>query len=47
MATSAQLREQIAAGRWDGPLAALYGTAPQELARQRARYCAARLKIDT
>ena len=41
MATSAQLREQIAAGRWDGPLAALYGTAPQELARQRARYCAA------
>ena len=34
MATSAQLREQIAAGRWDGPLAALYGTAPQELARQ-------------
>ena len=41
MATSAQLREQITAGRWDGPLAALYGTAPQELARQRARYCAA------
>ena len=41
MATSAQLREQIAAGRWDGPLAVLYGTAPQELARQRARYCAA------
>ena len=41
MATSAQLREQIAAGRWDGPLAALYGPAPQELARQRARYCAA------
>ena len=34
MATSAQLREQIAAGRWDGPLAALYGTAPQELARR-------------
>ena len=32
---SAQLREQITAGRWDGPLAALYGTAPQELARQR------------
>ena len=41
MATSAQLREQIAAGTWDTALAALYGTAPRELARQRARYCAA------
>ena len=41
MATSAQLRQQFAAGKWDKALAALYGSAPAELDRQRARYCAA------
>ena len=41
MATSAQVRRQIAEGAWDDALAALYGSAPQELARQRSRYCAA------
>lgn len=41
MATSAQLRERIAAGEWDASLTALYGDRPQELARQRERYCAA------
>ena len=39
MATSRQLREEIAAGKWDGVLAALYGAAA--LPRQRQRYGAA------
>ena len=39
MATSRQLREEIAAGKWDGALAALYGAAA--LPRQRQRYGAA------
>ena len=41
MATSRQLREQIAAGRWDAALAALYGGSEEVLARQRGRYGAA------
>lgn len=41
MATSAQLRQRIAAGEWDASLAALYGDSPQGLTRQRERYCAA------
>ena len=41
MATSRQLREQIAAGRWDATLAALYGGSEEVLARQRSRYGAA------
>ena len=41
MATSRQLREQIAAGRWDAALAALYGGSEEVLARQRSRYGAA------
>ena len=41
MATSAQLQTEIAAGRWDDALRALYGHSPAQLARQRARYCAA------
>ena len=41
MATSRQLREQIAAGRWDATLAALYGGSEELLARQRSRYGAA------
>ena len=41
MATSAQLRQQIAAGRWDPVLSALYTPDAAELARQRGRYCAA------
>ena len=41
MATSAQLKEQFAAGRWDAALTALYGADPAVLQRQRARYCAA------
>ncbi len=41
MATSAQLCSEIAAGRWDDALRALYGQSPAQLARQRARYCAA------
>ena len=41
MATSRQLREQIAAGRWDAALAALYGGSEKVLARQRSRYGAA------
>ena len=41
MATSRQLREQIAAGRWDAVLAALYGGSESVLAHQRSRYCAA------
>ena len=41
MATSRQLREQIAAGRWDAALAALYGGSEGVLARQRSRYGAA------
>ena len=41
MATSAQLRQQIAAGAWDHALCTLYGDAPNVLARQRARYCTA------
>ena len=39
MATSRQLREEIAAGKWDGALAALYGAAA--IPRQRQRYVAA------
>ena len=39
MATSRQLREEIAAGKWDGALAALYGAAA--IPRQRQRYSAA------
>ena len=41
MATSAQLREQITAGKWDAELTALYGADPGVLQRQRARYAAA------
>lgn len=41
MATSRQLREQIAAGRWDAALAALYGGSEEVLVRQRSRYGAA------
>ena len=41
MATSAFLHRQIAQGAWDDKLRALYGSDPAELARQRARYCAA------
>ena len=41
MANSAQLRNEIAAGKWDDKLRALYGDATQEICRQRARYCAA------
>ena len=41
MATSAQLKEQIAAGKMDAALTALYGADPAVLQRQRARYCAA------
>ena len=41
MATSRQLREQIAAGRWDATLAALYGGSEEVLVRQRSRYGAA------
>ena len=39
MATSRQLREEIAAGKWDDALAALYGAAA--IPRQRQRYSAA------
>ena len=38
MATSTQLRQQILAGERDAALAALYGTDPAVLARQRQRY---------
>ena len=41
MATSRQLRELIAAGRWDAALAALYGGSEEVLSRQRSRYGAA------
>lgn len=41
MATSEQIRAEILAGKWDASLAALYGAAESELARQRARYVAA------
>ena len=41
MATSRQLRDEIAAGRRDAALAALYGGSESVLARQRSRYCAA------
>ena len=41
MATSTQLRKQILAGEWDAALAALYGSEPPVLARQRERYAAA------
>ncbi len=41
MATSAQVRQEIAAGRWDGTLRELYGPAEAVLAAQRARWCAA------
>ena len=41
MATSRQLREQIAAGRRDAALAALYGGSKEVLSRQRSRYGAA------
>ena len=41
MATSTQLRQQILAGEQDAALAALYGTDPAVLARQRQRYAAA------
>ena len=41
MATSAQLREQILQGSWDAALAALYGSDPAVLQRQRGRYAAA------
>ena len=41
MANSAQFRNEIAAGKWDDKLRALYGDAAQEICRQRARYCAA------
>ena len=41
MATSRQLRDEIAAGRRDAALAALYGGSESVLERQRSRYCAA------
>ena len=41
MATSRQLRDEIAAGRRDAALAALYGGSKSVLDRQRSRYCAA------
>lgn len=41
MATSAQLREEFETGRRDAALAALYGAAPERLARQRGRWAAA------
>ena len=41
MATSRQLRDEIAAGRRDAALAALYGGSKSVLERQRSRYCAA------
>ena len=41
MATSTQLREEIAAGQWDERLRMLYGSEPGTLKRQRERYCAA------
>jgi len=41
MATSRQLRDEIAAGRRDAALAALYGGSKSVLAHQRSRYCAA------
>lgn len=41
MATSRQLRDEIAAGRRDAALGALYGGSESMLVRQRSRYCAA------
>ena len=41
MATSAQRRQEITAGVWDGVLQKLYGSSEEMLARQRARWCAA------
>ena len=41
MATSAQIRDEIQAGKWDETLGALYGGGAAELRRQRARYAAA------
>ena len=41
MATSAQRRQEIQAGVWDGLLRSLYGPSEAVLARQRARWCAA------
>ena len=41
MATSAQVRDEILAGKWDETLGALYGGGAAELRRQRARYAAA------
>ena len=41
MATSAQRRQEIAAGVWDDLLRTLYGSSEAVLARQRARWCAA------
>ena len=46
MATSAFLRQQIAAGAWDEKLRTLYGEAPAELERQRVRYCAALVQFE-
>ena len=46
MATSTQLRQQILAGEQDAALAALYGTDPAVLARQRQRYAAALEQFD-
>ena len=41
MATSAQVRDEILAGKWDETLGVLYGGGAAELRRQRARYAAA------
>ena len=41
MATSAQVRDEILAGKWDETLGALYSGGAAELRRQRARYAAA------
>ena len=41
MATSAQVRDEILAGKWDETLGALYGGGAAELRRQRVRYAAA------
>ncbi len=46
MATSAQLKQQIAANQWDNQLISLYGNDPAELERQRRRYCEALVQFE-
>ena len=38
MANSAQLRNEIAAGKWDDKLRALYSDTEQEICQQGSRY---------